>query len=56
MLLWPFYEHPVDLLIEQSNAFNIKLHLRSKTGNVCLFLAYRKLLHIWGGVVFNGEE
>lgn len=50
MLLWPFYEHPVDLLIEQSNAFNIKLHLRSETGNVCLFLAYRKLLHIWGGL------
>lgn len=54
MLLWPFNEHPVEVSIEPSNSFKIKLHLRSETGNVCLFLAYRKLLHIWGGV--NGEE
>lgn len=45
MLLWLFYVHPVEVSIEQSNAFKIKLHLRSQIGNVCLFLDYRK--HIY---------
>lgn len=45
MLLWLYYLHPVEVSIKQSNAFKIKLHLRSQIGNVCLFLDYRK--HIY---------